>query len=82
MNNNFFKAIKRDMFDSRLCCIGNYEVKAENVKRIIDAEDFYIKLQCASNIITIFGQKLIIHEKQGCDIYITGKINNIEFEVK
>ena len=62
---------------SRITLLGNEDILVENYKGIIEYEENIIRL---NNGINIFGTNLNVEEITDVDIFITGKINNVEFE--
>ncbi len=62
---------------SRITLLGNEDILIENYKGIIEYEENIIRL---NNGINIFGTNLNVEEITDVDIFITGKINNVEFE--
>lgn len=82
MRSSLFKRLKEDLCDGYICCIGFNELMLENVRSVIDSDDVFISLKLPEGIVSIYGNSLVIEEKQSSTIYITGKIENIEFEVR
>lgn len=62
---------------SRITLLGNEDILVENYKGIIEYEENIIRL---NNGINIFGTNLNVEEITDVDIFITGKISNVEFE--
>lgn len=62
---------------SRITLLGNEDILVENYKGIIEYEENIIRL---NNGINVFGTNLNVEEITEADIFITGKINNVEFE--
>ena len=62
---------------SRITLLGNEDILIENYKGIIEYEENIIRL---NNGINIFRTNLNVEEITDVDIFITGKINNVEFE--
>ena len=62
---------------SRVTIIGGEDVWIENYKSILEYSEDLIRL---SNNICIYGQDLSVEEINSEDIFIIGKIRNIEFE--
>ena len=62
---------------SRITLLGNEDILIENYKGIIEYEENIIRL---NNGINIFSTNLNVEEITDVDIFITGKINNVEFE--
>lgn len=69
------KEMLKDIY--RITLLGNEDILVENYKGIIEYEENIIRL---NNGINIFGSNLNVEEITNEDIFITGKINNIEFE--
>lgn len=62
---------------SRITMISNELIYIENYKGIIEYDDNLIRL---TNKVTVLGQSLCIEEISNNEVFISGKINNIEFE--
>ena len=62
---------------SRVTIIGGEDIWIENYKSILEYSDNLIRF---SNNICIYGQNLSVEEINSEDIFIIGKIKNIEFE--
>lgn len=69
------KEMLKDIY--RITLLGNEDILVENYKGIIEYEENIIRL---NNGINIFGSNLNVEEITNEDIFITGKINNVEFE--
>ena len=69
------KELLNDVY--RITLHGNEDILIENYKGIIEYEENIIRL---NNGINIFGTNLNVEEITDVDIFITGKINNVEFE--
>ncbi len=69
------KELLKDVY--RITLLGNEDVLVENYKGIIEYEENIIRL---NNGVNIFGNNLNVEEITNEDIFITGKISNVEFE--
>ncbi len=65
---------------SRMVLMGGNEFTIENYSGIIEYETNKIRLRSASGIITVVGENLVINDMDNEELYIKGKIRNIEIE--
>ncbi len=63
----------------KISMIGNTQIFIENYKGIIEYDSEKIRINTAKGIIKIFGEDLYINTITTEEIFITGRINNIEF---
>lgn len=56
------------------------EVLIENFKGIIEYEDFFVRINTHIGIISINGFNLKLNQMTEDDIFVSGKIDSIEFE--
>lgn len=61
----------------RITMLGNENILIENYKGIIEYEENLIRL---NNGINVFGDNLNVEEISDTEIFISGKISNVEFE--
>lgn len=62
---------------TRVTALGNELIYIENYKGIIEYDENLIRL---ANKVTIVGESLCIEEITNNEVFISGEINNIEFE--
>jgi len=65
---------------SRMVLLGGNEFTIENYSGIIEYEADRIRLRCASGIVEVSGDNLIINELDNESLFIKGKIKKIEIE--
>lgn len=71
------KEIMLDM--PKITMMGNAQIVIENYKGIIEYDSERIRINTARGLIKIFGQNLEINTVTNEEIFITGKISNVEF---
>lgn len=65
---------------SRMVLLGNSEFTIENFSGIIEYETNKIKIKCTTGIVTVLGENLSINELGNEDLFVKGKILNIQLE--
>lgn len=68
--------------EPKLTVMGFNELLIENYKKILEYQDFYIRISTYIGIININGYELNLNEMRTDDILVTGKIEGIDFERK
>jgi sporulation protein YqfC len=58
----------------------NTHLEIENVKKILEYNDIYIKLQTSGMILGVWGKNLSVNDYSGDGIVINGEFSSIEFE--
>jgi sporulation protein YqfC len=58
----------------------NNRLEIENVKKILEYNDVYIKLQTSGMIVGVWGTNLSVSDYSGDGIIIGGEFSSIEFE--
>jgi hypothetical protein len=58
----------------------NNRLEIENVKKILEYNDVYIKLQTSGMIVGVWGEKLSVSDYSGNGLIINGEFSSIDFE--
>jgi sporulation protein YqfC len=58
----------------------NTRLEIENVKKILEYNDSYIKLKTSGMIVAVWGNSLSVSDYSGDGIVINGEFSSIEFE--
>jgi sporulation protein YqfC len=58
----------------------NTRLEIENVKKILEYNDIYIKLQTSGMIVGVWGKNLSVSDYSGDGLVINGEFSSIEFE--
>jgi len=66
--------------EPKITIIGFNELLIENYKNILEYEEFFIKINTFSGVISINGFNLNLKQMTEDDIIISGKIESIDFE--
>jgi len=79
-----FLSLPTEILEKKTRCVtlSNESILIENFKSIKDYYDDYIKIHTIDMYIEIYGTKLFIEEYNGDNIYIKGKIKQIEYIMK
>lgn len=65
---------------SKMVLLGNSEFTIENFKGIIEYETDKIKIKSGTGVVTVIGEGLTINELGDEELFVKGKIKNIEIE--
>ena len=65
---------------SKMVLLGNSEFTIENFKGIIEYETDKIKIKSGTGVVTVTGENLTINELGDEELFVKGKIKNIEIE--
>jgi sporulation protein YqfC len=63
----------------KISIVGNQQIFIENYKGIVEYDSEKIRINCTKGLIKIFGNNLEINTVTSEEVYITGRISNIEF---
>ncbi len=66
--------------EPKITIIGFNEMLIENYKGILEYQEFYIRISTHIGILNINGFNLNLTEMTSDDIFITGKIETVDFE--
>ena len=66
--------------NSKMVLLGNSEFTIENFKGIIEYETDKIKIKSGTGVVTVTGENLTINELGDEELFVKGKIKNIEIE--
>lgn len=66
--------------EPKITIIGFNELLIENYKNILEYEEFFIKINTFSGVISINGFNLNLKQMTEDDIIVSGKIDSIDFE--
>jgi len=79
-----FLEIPREVISNvpKITITGFDEILIENFKGILEYEDFFVRISTSLGNININGFNLKLNQMTDDDIFVTGKIENIDFEKK
>ena len=79
-----FLEIPREIISDipKITITGFDEIFIENFKGILEYEDFFARISTGIGIININGFNLKLNQMTDNDIFVSGKIENIDFEKK
>ena len=79
-----FLEIPREVISNipKITITGFDEVFIENFKGILEYEDFFVRISTSLGNININGFNLKLNQMTDNDIFVTGKIENLDFESK
>ena len=66
----------------KITITGFDEILIENFKGILEYEDFFVRISTEIGTININGFNLKLNQMTDNDIFVSGKIENIDFEKK